>query len=377
MTAAAGTAVVVAGAATVWAFMANTDDGHPLPRPAPGSAVSYSLAIPADSTGAGGQFPLDGARIALTADGGAVLSIGTPARGFHLLSSGTLSEIVATGLNSFRPVATASGPVLLGVSDAGVAAFDPKVGAVTTIPVAANLAGFPAIGELADGTVLVVDAPQETVWALTGNGTAKQLLKFPVSGLNQRCADAADGQECADHLLQDTVVDSHGTVYALEHYTGSDRNELEADHYAPLSTLLTADSTAGGASARITLPRSIPSVPGDPAALRTLAIAPADNGVYALVETPDGDFTSARYVLHIHAGTADVVAAQRTLPGGGAAVRCSFQGSASPTALPCLPNHAASLAFGDGRLLVAGWLDAPDNAPASQTANVVIGLGAA
>ncbi len=125
------------------------------------------------------------------------------------------------------------------------------------------------------------------------------------------------------------------------------------------------------------MPRSIADVRGDPGALRILAIAAADDGVYALVETSDGDFTAARYVLHIHGGAAEAIAAQAALPGGGAAVRCSVQGSASPVALPCLPDHVASLAFGDGRLLIAGWLDAPDNAPASQTANIVVVLGAA
>ena len=268
---------------------------------------------------------------------------------------------------------SAADKALVAADANGVTEYDPASGSITSVP-ASGLPQFAVpIGAEPDGTLLVADSSQEIVWEVK-DGTAKQFAKIPATGPSRHCPVSGDGQNCTRSEFDHVVVDGKGVVYVLEKYSvPADVNTTEANHYAPLSTMLTIPS-ANATPTPVTLPNSISGIQGDPGALRTLAVTAADDGVYALVETPGGDFTAARYVLHIHGGSADVVGAQQRLPGDGTA-QCSFKGTVSPTALPCLPDdNTASLAYLDGRLLVAGWLDAPNNSPTARTANVVIGV---
>ena len=365
---AAGSAVVVAAAAVATVVLLHRDDGQPLPTPAIGRAVSYSLDVPVGGGSHGGHFPLDGARVALT-DRGAVFHVysGNLSRVYRLSSSGHLSELSGIAESDVRPVSVA-GKVLLNAEGGGtVTQYDPATGSMTSITASGMPTAAVPIGAQPDGTVLVADYSRQTIWALK-HGVATQFADFRGTSPSQQCLSALDTPDCAHFEFDTVVADGKGVVYALEKH--SDGSGFAP---APLSTLLTVPA-AGGAPSPVTLPASITGVQGDPGALRTLAMTAADDGVYALVEAPGADFTAARYVLHIHGGSADVVAAQPRLAGGGTA-KCSFDGAVNPMALPCLPDDTtASLAYGDGRLVVAGWLDAPGDSPAPRTANVVIGV---
>jgi hypothetical protein len=365
---AAGSVVVVAAATVVTVVLLNRDDGQPLPTPAVGRAVSYSLDVPVGSGSHGGHFPLDGARVALS-DHGAVFHVysGNLSRVYRLSSSGHLSELSGITESDVRPVSVGDKVLLNADGGGAVTQYDPANGSMTSSSASGMPTAAVPIGAQPDGTVLVADYSRQTIWALK-QGVATQFADFRGTKPSQQCLSALDTPECAHFQFDNVVADGKGVVYALEKHSDS-----SGFTPAPLSTLLTV-SAADAAPTPVTLPSSISGVQGDPGALRTLAVTGADDGVYALVEAPGGDYTAARYVLHIHGGSADVVGAQPQLAGGGTA-QCSFKGAVNPMALPCLPDDtAASLAYGDGRLLVAGWLDVPNNSSAGQTANVVIGV---
>ena len=372
---AVGSVAVVAAAATITVAALLKDDGQPLPKPTVGAAASYRLDVPKGGGDDGGLFPRDGARVALTPDGGAVFQTGAASsvdRVFRLSSGGSLSELSGGDASKMRP-AVAGPKVLLAADGSGITEFDPASGSISSIP-ASGLplnGGFP-VGAEPDGTILVADYSHEVVWAVNG-GAAEQFAAVPVTGLSQHCPSNVDGSNCTRFEFQNVVVDGKGVVYALEKYSGA-RGTSQAEHFAPLSTLL-AISGPGATPTPVALPASVAGVQSDPHTLRTLAVTAADDGVYALVEPQDTDATGdTRYILHVHTGSVEVVASQAA-PARGSVPQCSFKGTVRPTELPCLPDDdTASLAYRDGRLLVAGWLDYPNDNPASQTANVVIGV---
>jgi hypothetical protein len=160
-----------------------------------------------------------------------------------------------------------------------------------------------------DGSVLIADT--DVVWSLKGSRLTR-LYQLPT------------GQE----LLSYGAVDHAGTAYVAAGST-----------YLKRAGAITAIST-DGRTRTLPLPASIPSVTGDPGDLNVLWLTgDASDGVYVRAEDQHHD-----YVLHLHDGTARLVARAATDASTGT---CHLPHPVRATALPCaLPTTMAATPSG-------------------------------
>ncbi|MFB9830690.1 hypothetical protein [Actinoallomurus acaciae] len=177
-----------------------------------------------------------------------------------------------------------------------------------------------------DGSVLIADA--DTVWAL-GNGRLTRVHRL--ARPNRTAKDV--------RLSPSSAVDGEGTAYVVASY---DTPKYSWTPHLGEVTTIRADGTVG----RLALPASIAGVPGAPASMTPASMTgDGANGVYVFTWSD-----AASYVLHIHGGSAEVVA--RHVRGD----RCRVTSRpVSAMRLPCeLPWN---LTYRRGNLVMAGDQD--------------------
>lgn len=193
----------------------------------------------------------------------------------------------------------------------------------TPVPASAPAAGFHfatggpvPLAARADGSLLIADT--DVVWSLK-DGRLTRLYHLP-----------AARTKAGDTLAAFGAVDRSGTVYVAAGQRLADITAIGTD----------------GTARPLTLPASVPGVTGSPAGL-ALAWLTGDgaDGVYALATG-----ANRGYVLHLHGGTAQLVARDRP---GAPHDSCGLSHPVDATDLTCgLPT---ALAYdSDGSLYLGG-----------------------
>ncbi|BBA97638.1 hypothetical protein RVR_3469 [Actinacidiphila reveromycinica] len=189
------------------------------------------------------------------------------------------------------------------------------------------------LGTRPDGALVVQDST--AVWAARG-GAATKVLDTPVAG--------AYLDDDTDTKAVRPTADAEGDAYFVP----------TADPGPGLARRITRVTPSGKAT-QVAVPRTIPGLPGGPGGLTVQSLAgDGADGVY--VDAVAGDSSGSgsglnAYVVHLHDGTASVVAHSRTAAHG---LDCALRHPVGALDLPCaLPN---GMAYHDGRLALDGMV---------------------
>ncbi|MEU8586870.1 hypothetical protein AB0C59_07645 [Streptomyces sp. NPDC048664] len=183
-----------------------------------------------------------------------------------------------------------------------------------------------AVGVRPDGELIVIDA--HTVWSLTGK-LAKRVYQVPADERRSR------------HLFPTSdlaTVGPGGSIYVGSGPPNSGTvtpGEIIAIH-------------ADGSVAPLALPRSVAGLQGSPADLRVGSFtADGADGIYT-----DAYDDAGTYVLHLHAGRAELVARHLRSKDTENPEDCLFTHPVDAKNLPCdLPS---SITYGAGKLVLGG-----------------------
>lgn len=199
----------------------------------------------------------------------------------------------------------------------------------TSVPAAGfHFAGPSPFGVGPEGTVLIGD--RDVLWALK-DGTLHQLYRSTAKG--------ADGQ-----LLQigrDSAVDAVGTAYVSP--------EVPERTPGRLGDVLAV--RADGSLSKLQLPKTVDGISGAPATFKVRWLTgDGANGVFAQVYDASGDNGA---VLHLHSGTADVIAHEES--GVKSTEPCHIPQPVDALRLPCALPEA--MTYRSGSLVLGGLAD--------------------
>ncbi|UXY29170.1 hypothetical protein [Streptomyces sp. HUAS TT20] len=184
------------------------------------------------------------------------------------------------------------------------------------------------LGVRADGSLILLDG--DVVWALA-NGRLTRVYEVPAA---DRKARELDGYPKA-------AVDGKGTVYVTSGPRGS---SARFSNIADIVAIRT-----DGTAAPVAVPQSVAGVKGKPGDLTVNSFTgDGADGIYVNAYGADGE-----YILHLHAGRADLVARslfrQRTSKSAGV---CPLKRAVDAEKLTF--DLAYTVAYGDGKLILGG-----------------------
>ncbi|MFE0513630.1 hypothetical protein [Streptomyces sp. NPDC058964] len=219
--------------------------------------------------------------------------------------------------------------VLAGVPGKGRSAAVPVPKAITAAGFRFGDYAVTPLGVRPDGALIVLDG--DVVWSLA-NGRLTRLYEVPAADRKTRGLDPYPA----------AAVDRKGTVYVS---SGPRASSARFSNVADIVAVHT-----DGTAAPIALPQSVAGIKGKPGDLTVNSLTGDDaDGIYASTFNDDG-----MYVLHIHAGRADLVAHYAYAQGKSSrsSGECALNHPVDAKKLTCrLPT---TMTYGDGKLVLGG-----------------------